>query len=111
MNWNLFTWTIHISGFLQVIWESSKDILKPRCPWTPVKYPCFKNTYSFIHLFNYASCINKYLIVYWLYVWFILDNRELNKMSKSPVLIALAFQGNLDIEQDKSDMYFKENKA
>lgn len=49
--------------------------------------------------------------MYWLYVWFILDNRELNKMSKSPVLIALAFQGNLDIEQDKSDMYFKENKA
>lgn len=64
-----------------------------------------------MHLFNYASCINKYLIVYLLYICFILDNRELNKISKSPVLIALAFQGNLDIEQDKSDMYFKENKA
>ena len=66
---------------------------------------------KFIHLFNYASCINKYLIVYSLYVCFIPDNRELNKISKSPVLIALAFQGNLDIEQDKSDMYFKENKV
>lgn len=49
--------------------------------------------------------------MYSLYVCFIPGNRELNKICKFPVLIALALQGELDIEQDKSDTYFKENKA
>lgn len=46
-----------------------------------------------------------------LYVCFIPDNREVNKMDKVSVLIALIFRGELDNEQDKSDTCFEENKA
>lgn len=39
------------------------------------------------------------------------SHREFNQVGKFPVPIALAFQRELDIEQDKSDTCFKENRA